>query len=83
MRLRRALAKIIQSNPEIEVVNIKDVLSSDPELRKGHNGAARELAKSGIIQFQRRGGPKSPGTGNWIVTSHGKTVLFDHLQNLN
>ena len=45
--------------------------------KKGHNGAAKELVKCGIIQFQRRGGPKSSGTGNWIVTSHGKSVLFE------
>lgn len=76
-RLLRALANVIQSNPDTDVVNIKEVLDLDPELRKGHNGAARELAKRGFIQFQRRGGAKSSGTGNWIVTRYGRSIMMN------
>ena len=76
MALARALASIVEKDPSIEVVRNKDVLRIDPELRKGNNGCARDLAKRGVIKFQRRGGPKSAGTGNWLITPYGKKYLL-------
>lgn len=73
----QALALWIERHPGCNQVQRQDILRMHPTLSRGHDLAAKICFQRNILECQRRSGPKSSGTGLWIITSYGRRVLTD------